>query len=176
MSYISILVAALGILLAISVLWTTLRVGISPMPSTAKATRAMLDFIPDDAGQQFAELGSGWGGLAIAVTSDRPKAQVVAYELSLIPWAWSVLVARLMGHERIKFVCRDFFDADLSNTDVVLCYLFPGGMERLAKKLTDLKPGAIIISNTFRLPGWQPDKVVELDDLYRTRVYRYVVS
>jgi len=34
----------------------------------------------------------------------------------------------------------------------------------------------VIISNTFRLPGWQPDEVVELDDLYRTRVYRYVVG
>ena len=49
-------------------------------------------------------------------------------------------------------------------------------MERLAERLMQLKPGSAIISNTFRVPGWQPDEVVELADLYRTRVYRYVLG
>ena len=176
MSYLAILVGAVGLLLVASVVWTTLRVDISPMPSSPKATRAMLDLIPGGAGQRFAELGSGWGGLAFAVTSHRPQAQVVAYELSWLPWVWSVLVARLRGRGEIDFVRGDFFAADLSATDVVRCYLFPGGRERLSKVLAQLRPGAIIISNTFRLPGWRPDEVVVLDDLYRTHVYRYVVG
>lgn len=176
MSYISIILWAVGLLFAASIVWTTLRVGISPMPSSAKATRAILDLIPGSAGERIAELGSGWGGLALAVTSHRPKARVVAYELSLLPWVWSIGVARLMGRREIEFVRRDFFDADLGDTDVVLCYLFPGAMERLAERLGHLKAGSIIISNTFRLPGWQTDEVVELDDLYRTRIYRYVVG
>jgi len=176
MSYISIIVGAVGLLLVVSVVWTTLQVGISPMPSSAKATRAILDLIPGNAGERIAELGSGWGGLALAVTSHRPKAHVMAYELSLLPWVWSIGVARLMGRQEVEFVRRDFFEADLGDTDVVLCYLFPGAMEGLAKRLTHLKAGSIIISNTFRLPGWQPDEVVELDDLYRTHVYRYVVG
>jgi len=176
MSYISIIVGAVGLLVAVSIVWTTVRVGMSPMPSSAKATRAILDLIPGNAGERIAELGSGWGGLALAVTSHRPEAHVMAYELSLLPWMWSIGVARLMGRQEIEFVRRDFFDADLSETDVVLCYLFPGAMERLAEPLTHLKAGSVIISNTFRLPGWQPDEVVELDDLYRTRVYRYVVG
>jgi hypothetical protein len=176
MSTLSIIVGAVTLLLAGSIVWTTLRVGISPVPSSAKATRAILDLIPNNAGEHITELGSGWGGLARAVTSQRPEAHVVAYELSLLPWTWSIGVARLMGRREIDFVRRDFFDADLGDTDVVLCYLFPGAMERLAERLTHLKAGSIIISNTFRLPGWEPDKVVELDDLYRTRVYRYVVG
>ncbi len=176
MSYISIIVVAVALLLAVSVVWTTLRVGISPMPSSAKATRAILDLIPGNAGERIAELGSGWGGLALAVTRHRPEAHVMAYELSLLPWVWSIGVARLMGRQEIEFVRRDFFDADLGDTDVVLCYLFPGAMERLAERLTHLKAGSIIISNTFRLPGWQPDEMVELDDLYQTRIYRYVVG
>ena len=176
MSYIAILAVAIGLLLAVSIVWTTLRVGISPMPSSAKATRAILDLIPGNSGERFAELGSGWGRLALAVTSQRPEAHVVAYELSWLPWLWSIGVARLRGRQEIEFVRQDFFDADLGDTDVVLCYLFPGAMERLAKSLTQLKAGSVIISNTFRLPGWQPDEVVELDDLYRTRVYRYVVG
>jgi hypothetical protein len=175
MSYLSILVVAVGLLLAVSIVWTTLRVGISPMPSSTKATQAILDLIPGNAGERFAELGSGWGTLALAVTRQRPEVQVVAYELSFLPWLWSIGLARLVGRRNIEFVRRDFFDADLDDADVVLCYLFPGAMERLAERLTQLAAGSIILSNTFRLPGWQPDEVVELDDLYRTRVYRYVV-
>jgi hypothetical protein len=176
MPYISIIVGAVVLLLAASIVWTTLRVGISPVPSSGKATRAILDLIPGNSGDRIAELGSGWGGLALAVTNHRPKAHVVAYELSVWPWVWSIGIARLMRRQQIEFSRQDFFDADLGDTDVVLCYLFPGAMERLAKRLTHLKAGSIIISNTFRLPGWQPDEVVELNDLYRTRIYRYVVG
>jgi len=176
MSYLSILVGAVVLLLAISIVWTTLRVGISPMPSSPKATRAILGLIPDTAGDRIVELGSGWGGLARAAARHRPEADVVAYELSWLPWLWSTAVARLRGQPEITFLRRNFFDADLSETDVVLCYLFPGAMEQLAKRLTQLKPGSIILSNTFRLPGWEPDEVIELNDLYRTHVYRYVVG
>jgi len=176
MSHLSIIVGTVALLLAGSIVWTTLRAGISPVPSSAKATRAILNLIPSNAGDHIAELGSGWGGLALSVASRRPEARVVGYELSLLPWAWSTGVARLIGRRSIDFVRRDFFDADLDDTDVVLCYLFPGAMERLAERLKDLKAGSVIISNTFRLPGWEPDEVIELNDLYRTRVYRYIVG
>ena len=176
MSYISFLLVIAALLVGLSIVWTTLRVGIPPMPSSSKATRAILSLIPVKAGERIAELGSGWGGLALAVTRHQHTAQVVAYELSLLPWLWSIAVARLTGRQNIEFIRGDFFDADLTDTDVVLCYLFPDAMERLAKELRSLKPGSIIISNTFRLPGWQPDELIELDDLYRTRIYRYVVN
>ena len=176
MSWISILVVAVGLLLGGSIVWTTLRVGIPPMPSSARATRAILELIPESSGARFVDLGSGWGTLAIAVTRHRPEAKVVAYELSFLPWLWSIGLARLLGHREIQFVRRDFFDADLGGADVVLCYLFPDAMEQLADRLRELEAGSIVLSNTFRLPGWQPDEVVELNDLYRTRIYRYVVG
>ena len=171
-----VFLGTIGLLSAGSIVWTTLRAGISPMPSSGKATRAMLDLIPENAGDCTVELGSGWGGLARALSRRRPEADIVAYELSFLPWLWSMGIARLAGHQRVTFVRRNFFDTELGEADVVLCYLFPGAMERLSKRLTQLKPGSVIISNTFRLPGWEPDEVVELDDLYRTPVYRYVVG
>ena len=39
-----------------------------------------------------------------------------------------------------------------------------------------LKPGTVVISNTFRMPGWEPEKVVQLNDLHRTSIYRYIVA
>jgi len=176
MSSISILVVSVGLLLAGSIVWTTLRVGIPPMPSSPRATRALLGLIPQSSGARFVDLGSGWGTLALAVARQRPEARVVAYELSLLPWLWSIGLARLLGRRGVRFVRRDFFSADLRDADVVLCYLFPDAMEQLAERLRELEAGSIVLSNTFRLPGWQPDEVVELNDLYRTRIYRYVVG
>jgi len=136
----------------------------------------MLDLIPENAGDCMVELGSGWGGVARAAARRRPGAKIVAYELSLLPWLWSMGIALLAGYQRVTFVRRDFFEAELGEADVVLCYLFPGAMDRLSERLSDLNVGSVVISNTFRLPGWEPDEVVELDDLYRTPVYRYVVG
>ena len=45
-------------------------------------------------------------------------------------------------------------------------------MPRLADKLEGLS--LVVVSNTFALPGWQPDKRVKLRDRHRTPVYRYL--
>lgn len=42
----------------------------------------------------------------------------------------------------------------------VCCYLYPDVMKRLAKKLeSDLRPGTVVISCNFALPGFTPSKV-----------------
>ena len=57
---------------------------------------------------------------------------------------------------------------------MIVCYLFPKGMEKLSKKLEkELKPGTLVISHTFALPGWKPFKTLDVDDLYYTKIYFY---
>lgn len=170
-----LLVAAAALLVTLSIVWTTLRVGISPMPSSGRALRAMVELIPDDTRGDAVDLGSGWGQLAIALATHRPGLHVAGYERSIVPWACARAWARVRGH-RVRFHRGDLFDADLGAARVVVCYLCPDLMERLARELQHLTPGTIIVSNTFRLPGWTPDEVVELRDLHGTRIYRYVVS
>jgi len=47
-------------------------------------------------------------------------------------------------------------------------------MKRLKKKFQEeLKPGAFVVTNTFAIPGWIPEKIIEVDDLWRSRVYLY---
>ena len=120
------------------------------------------------------ELGSGWGHLAFAAREGYPDARITGYETSFFPWLWSRLCSGWMKH-KVDFERADFFEADLSDADVILTYLYTGAMQKIAEGKVALPPGAILVSNTFRVPGWTPDDVVELDDLYRTRVYRYTV-
>ena len=174
MAYLPIIAACLSLVLLLSIVWTTLSVGISPMPSSRRAQSTMLDLVPDDVTGTVVELGSGWGQIARSVARRWGHLSVIGYELSPIPWMWSVITTGA-HRPRLRFYRRDFFDADLSSVGVVLCYLYPDAMTRISENPRIFAPGTVLISNTFRVPGWVPDEMVELDDLYRTRVYRYVL-
>ena len=65
----------------------------------------------------------------------------------------------------------------ITSASVVICYLYPGAMRRLKGKFEkELSKGAIVVSNTFAIPGWRPMRVIEADDLYRTPLYVYRFS
>jgi hypothetical protein len=56
---------------------------------------------------------------------------------------------------------RDFWKANLSEANVIFCYLFPDVMQNLSDKLiVELNPGTVVASCNFALPGWQAVRVV----------------
>lgn len=174
MWYVSMILIALVILIGTSIVWYTVRIGISPMPSSAKATAAMLQIMPPRVVGTIYEMGAGWGGMGIALARKYPDRAVVGYELSPIPARFAQIRARLFGVANIEFRRADFMAADLRDAGLVVCYLFPGGMKTLTSKLTkELADGTTVVSNTFRLPNWQADETITLSDIYKTPVYRY---
>ncbi|HLK68649.1 MAG TPA: methyltransferase domain-containing protein [Bryobacteraceae bacterium] len=64
------------------------------------------------------------------------------------------------GVERlVKFEEKDLFDADIHEATVVTLYLLPAVNRKLRPKLLkDLKPGTRIVSNSFDMGDWKPDK------------------
>jgi hypothetical protein len=169
-------IAGLSLLFMISIWVGVVRTGISPMPSSRGAIREILNFIPKTGKGPIIELGSGWGTLAIPLARAHPQRQIICYELSSIPWLFLRLSAVLLRLHNIETHHKSFQDADLSSAAVVVCYLFPQGMTLLAPKLeSELAPKAIIVSNTFALPGWKPAQEVRLQDMYRTPIYQYTV-
>ncbi|PTL78130.1 trans-aconitate 2-methyltransferase [Vitiosangium sp. GDMCC 1.1324] len=167
-----------GLLVAgmLSIVFHTLRTGISPMPTSAKVRRQLLTLLPPELEGTLLELGSGWGTLAFALADHCPRARVVAFELSPLPLAFSRLRQRLAPRPNLQLVREDFFRASFSGASAVVCYLFPGAMLRLAPKLSEeLAPGTRILSHTFALRGWKPLRTLVVDDLYRTPIYLYEV-
>jgi len=149
--------------------------GISPMPSSRKA-RAMILRLAHEltTGGTIVDLGSGWGGLCAALSRSFPDSTVIGYENSWVPWLFSAAMQACLRRDNLRFARSDFFNAPLNTADLVICYLYPGGMTKLAPKFErELKPGAIVISNTFAVPEWKPETIVESGDMYRTRVYVY---
>lgn len=153
--------------IAFSILYWTCKNGISPMPTSPKVQRALLNAMPDQIEGTIVELGSGWGTLAFALARRYPNAQVIGYETSHIPYLFSLLFRR----KNLTFVRKDFFKESLQVT-VAICYLYPTAMQRLKEKL-ESEGEIAVITHTFAVNGWKAKKIVEVDDLYKTKIYFY---
>ena len=74
---------------------------------------------------------------------------------------------------RTKFITADLFQADIRPATVVALYLLPSITEKLKPKLlSDLKPGTRVVAFTFGIPGWTPDKTMEVNG---RRIFLWVV-
>ncbi len=163
---------------ALSIVYSTLRTGISPMTSSGQACRAMLSAIEKSestsATGSLIDLGSGWGTLIIAAARKYPHRQVIGYERSWLPWLVSIIRKYSLRLDNLMIYRRDFHQADISKASILFCYLFPGGMTALHKKLQrELSDETIIVSNTFALPSCQATSVIRLKDIYQTPIYVY---
>lgn len=161
------------------VIWT-LRNGISPMPSSSKARNAILQLIQEnfnkDTEGDILELGAGFLTLAMAINKQLPGNKIVAYEISTVPYFFSKLLSYFFCNDNLTVLKQDFFLSDFTNASLIVCYLYPGSMAKLnAKFENELKSGAMIVSNTFAIPGLQPFKTLIIDDLYHTKIYLYKI-
>lgn len=162
------------LVIALSIVWSTLQTGISPMMSSGKACQAMLASTSMSANGPLIDLGSGWGTLVIALAREHPLQQVIGYELSWFPWLVSIIRKYCLRLDNLTIYRKDFKNAELNNASILFCYLFPGGMAALHKKLKrELFNDVLIVSNTFALPSCQPIKIIKLKDVYQTPIYVY---
>lgn len=150
--YCSVLVAA--IYTSVSILLHEKSAGISPTPSLPVVRKDVLDLVakysPAHPDLKIAELGCGWGGLAIALSRRFPTARIVGYEISPCP----LLIARIRTLMRSRIAIRndDFFETSWDNFDVLVCYLSPKHMAKIKQRLDKMERRPLLISCSFELP------------------------
>ena len=163
--------------IAIIVLWTVLT-GSPPTPTSPNVRRSMIAILPThltgaSVGRVY-ELGSGWGGISRALAAHFNSIPVIGIEISPLPFAASWVINFLSPKSNLKLSYGDFFDADLSDARLIVCYLSRDALIRLAPKLErELVPEALILSNSFGIPGWKTLDKSLAPDLYRSSVYLY---
>ncbi|WP_019914694.1 class I SAM-dependent methyltransferase [Paenibacillus sp. HW567] len=179
---------ASGVLLSVlSIVLQSWRNGISPMPASGVVRQAVAGEVSRISGYaNIVEAGSGWGTLGLEVIRRCPGKRLTGIENSSIPlWASRLLAGiavRMLPasgageqlHGRLRYVRGDMYRSSYEHADIVLCYLFPGAMARLADKFRqELPPGAVVISVCFALPGKQAVRTITCGDALRTKVYVY---
>ena len=160
----------------ISIVFYTLKTGISPMPSSGKARREIMGYLEqhygDKQGEVLVDLGSGWGHLIIPLARRFPQHQVVGYELSVLPWLFCLAVKYLLRLDNLSLHRKNFLRQPLPENSILLSFLHPRGMKKLASHL-EQQSCRELISVFFALPNVQAEQVMRLRDLYQTPVYIY---
>jgi len=172
-----IMLIVITFLMGASIVWPTLILGISPMPSSKKARQAMIQLNRDTGTGPIFELGSGWGNLLIPLALEYPERAISGYELSFLPWLTTVFLKKFHGLENLQIYRKNFLHADLSSASVIFCYLVPGVMQQIENKVK-AEGGKLeyLISNTFALPLHQAAQTLTLTDFYRSPVYLYKLN
>ena len=136
---------------------------------------AFMDAVPMRPGQLLVDIGCG-DGRVLRKVRNRYGARAIGYEVNLLAYLKAKLLC--LGLKEVAVKWRNFWTADLSGADVVFCYLFPDVMWDLAVKLkSDLKPGAVVVSCNFDLPGFTPQQILRPgNSLNNDPIYVYRVQ
>jgi len=140
------------------------------MPTSTKVKATLFHHLPPLEKGIIYELGGGWGAIALALAKQYPQLQVVAFEISPIPFWVARCRALLCGVKNLQFRRKDFFKEELVDAALIYCYLFPGAMRKLEH---ELPPGSLLCSNAFAWQGKEPAKVVLIEDLHASKLYIY---
>ena len=170
------LVVAFGSIASIAI-WTV-ATGCPPTPTSLKVRSSMIGILPSHlpgvSNGKIYELGSGWGGVSRALANQFHSVPVIGVEISPLPFVVSWVRNILVPKSNLKLIYGNFLHMDLSDAALVVCYLSRGALLRLTSKLErELAPEALIVSNTFGIPGWQILDKKTAQDLYRSPIYLY---
>lgn len=142
-----------------------------PLYLTNGVTAAALADLARERGVRHAiDLGSGFGDVVRALSGKERRATGV--ETAPMAFLVSKALSRLTGRGTI--LRQDLWATDLSEADLVYAFLSPEPMPRLfAKAKAEMKPGSLLVSNSFAVPDVPPDAVWELPDRRRTQLFLY---
>lgn len=123
-----------------------------------KRIEAVADALDLKPGQVLIDLGCG-DGRVLRCIQRRFGVKAIGFEFN--PLAYLIARILCLGYRDITVRFRDFRKADLSDADVIFCYLFPDVLPDLSTKLdSELRAGAVVVSANFVIPNWVPEQVL----------------
>ncbi len=140
------------------------------VPTRASDVKRFLKHAGDIRGKKMYDLGCGDGRIVCAAA--RAGADAEGYEISIFPYILA-RIRSLFGYGKVKMRFRNFWGKDFSDADVVYFFLMPKAALRLRSKFErELRPGTLILSYAFTMPGWTPAVVDVVEGRPKLYIYR----
>src|SRR6202030_2335180 len=135
------------------------------VPTTDPAVKAMLKLADVKKTDIVYDLGCGDGRIVVAAAKEY-GAHGVGIDINPERIQEAEENAKKAGVEKLaRFEEKDLFKADIHQATVVTLFLLESVNLKLRPKLLkNLKPGTRIISNTFDMGDWKPDKEMSVGD------------
>lgn len=149
--------AACGILIFVAFIMFSFRDMVPFVPTPRKMLKKIISMADIKDNERVVDLGSGSGRIIMAVAKKYKKNLIIGVEKS-----YSLRLATkffLFFHpflkKRVQVINKDFFNLDLTEFDVIFCFLTPEALRILLPKFQLLKPGSRIVSYMFALENSQ---------------------
>lgn len=173
--FVIIWVILLLFVLAVVVHGFPAMLAVGPIPAHKKGIAKALELAEIKPGEKFYDLGCGDGRVLVEAVK-KYNCQGIGYELVFFYYILAKLRVKFSGEEkRIEIRFRNMFRADLENADVVFCFLTPGLMKKIEKKLKriKLKENVRIVSYAFSIKGMEPvKKIIHSKDNWNIYLYK----
>ena len=151
------------------------------VPTTETAVQAMLKLGEVKKTDVVYDLGCGDGRIVIAAAKSY-GARGVGIDINPVRIGEAKENAKKAGVEKlVRFEENDLFEAKIGEATVVTLFLLPNiNLKLRPKLLADLKPGTRVVSNTFDMGDWKPEKEfivpdTEVDTYLSHRLYLWIV-
>lgn len=123
------------------------------VPTPMARVEKMLALAKVKKGEKVYDIGCGDGRM-VYVAANEYNADAVGYELSPLVYVLA-RVRKFFWKSKARIEFTDFRYRNLSDADVIVCYLLPDALARLQPKLeAELKKGARVISYAFSIGTW----------------------
>ncbi|MFA6310777.1 MAG: methyltransferase type 12, partial [Sterolibacterium sp.] len=157
--------------LLLLVYWRTDRSRVPLYLSNAMTVQALLRMLPTTSCRVI-DLGCAHGGLLRRLARARRDCSFVGIEHAPLPWLWARLASLGLPNVQIRY--GDFWRLNLAPYDIAYAFLSPVPMPRLMDKArAEMRSGALLISNSFAVPGVTAESVVDVPDRRATRLVCY---
>jgi SAM-dependent methyltransferase len=156
------------------------QIDVPYVPTTEEAVKAMLKLADVKESDVVYDLGCGDGRIVIAAAKEY-GAHGVGIDINPERIQEAEGNAKKAGVEKlVQFEEKDLFKADIHEATVVTLFLLEKVNLKLRPKLLrDLEPGTRIISNTFGMGDWKPDRELMVGDpseeSFSHRMYLWIV-
>lgn len=134
------------------------------VPTPQDVVDKMLEMANVKANDYVIDLGSGDGRIAITA-AERYGAKAMGVDINPERIKEAQENAKKAGVEdKVEFKKQDLFETDISRATVLTMYLLSSvNMKLRPRILSELKPGTRVVSHSFDLGDWEPDRTERVD-------------
>jgi SAM-dependent methyltransferase len=148
------------------------------VPTPEPVVEKMLNLANVQSSDYVVDLGSGDGRIVIAAAKRGASGHGIDLDPERIAEARKNAQSEGLD-DRLMFMEENLFDTDFTKASVITMYLLPSVNEKLRPELLDkMEPGTRIVSHSFSMGDWEPDKKEEVSPPNSSRthdVYYWVI-
>jgi len=164
-----------GFLVFVLMYWSVFLTQVPYYPSGQGVCDIVARLVDHEKQLKILEIGSGLGGFSIQLAKIHPKSTYMGIEIAPLPFLISFIRSKYQG-SKVSFRLGNYEKVDFAQVDLVFAYLSPAAMPKLYAQCTaQMKPGSILVSHEFNVPGVKPSNTVQ-SDLDSKVTYLYEIA